>query len=52
MNAVLLSRLNVWLHRKTTTVIHQPSVQQKSELQSTKKSKRRAPRTIAFFDLP
>ncbi len=52
MNAVHPSRLNLWLHRKTMTVIHQPPVQRKSELPATKKAKRRAPRIIAFFDLP
>jgi hypothetical protein len=52
MNAVLVSRLNLWLHRKTMIVIHQPPVPRKSELLATKKAKRPAPRTIAFFDLP
>jgi hypothetical protein len=52
MSAVLLSRLSLWLHRKAPTVTHHISTQPKPEQHATKKARRCAPRTIAFFDLP
>ncbi len=52
MSAVLLLRLNLWLHRKSSIVTHQLPVLRKAKQQAAKLAKRRAPRTIAFFDLP
>jgi hypothetical protein len=52
MNTVLLSRLGLWLQRSCSTLTHHPPVQRKLEQQASKKTKRRAPKTIVFFDLP
>ena len=52
MNAILLTRLGFWWRRKTPTTTYRFPGQSTSDRRTTKKAKRRAPRTIAFFDLP